>query len=91
MLKVNAVADRRVPIEGQPSHYVGYRKLDPRDVGKVKVAFVLGDRNGIGGASFATVTGPVEVPDSVYYRRALRRGDLTLAVEATKTTKKSEG
>ena len=75
MLKVKAVAGRRLPVERQAGVYVGYDR-----------SFVDAGKNAQGEAvrraRFELTARTVDVPNTVYYRRALRRGDIVKATGA---------
>lgn len=70
-LIVKAVPGRTLPIEETPQQFVGLRKLNPREHEPLAKEIVLA----VEGAKFVA-TGPVRVPNTLYYRRALLRGDV---------------
>lgn len=78
-LLVQAVPGRALPVEVSPQQFVGLRKLNQREHDALAKDVVLS----VEGARFVSV-GAVKMPDTLYYRRAIRRGDLAEAVVATK-------
>lgn len=66
-IKVRAVPGLLCPVAPPKSGFVGWERATSADDADYAVP---------GGVSYKLVAGGVDVPDSAYYRRALKRGDI---------------
>lgn len=78
MLRVKAAQGRALPWPGRPGDIVGMREAAPDAPEDSIVHRVDGGRRYVD-------AGVVEVPDDLYFRRALNRGDLVRADSADAT------
>jgi hypothetical protein len=81
-LKVKTVAGRKLPVSGGLGAYVGYDKKHV-DAKHPKTG------QDAKRAEFTRSTKTCEVPNTSYYRRAIRRGDIVAATTVT-TEKKGK-
>ncbi len=85
-IKVTPAEGVRVPVMGMRGEFYGYRRVTSTSLERARAAGDLAFEIPGGGGYVAT--GPVEVQNSRYVRRMLRRGALLLEVPKTPALKK---